>query len=170
MVLVWITGFSGAGKTTVSKNLIDSLKKDRGITPLLLDGDELREALSVTGAYTKEDRLKLAYTYAKLGNLFYRQGFFVIVSTISMFEEVRQWNRKNNIDYLEVYLKVSGDERVRRDPKGLYASKVGDMAALEAGYEEPQNSDLLFDGDDGLSPEQIACEIVSFLNLSKRKS
>ena len=74
-----------------------------------------------------------------------------------MFEEVRQWNRNNIQNYLEVYLKVSEEIRKQRNPKNLYGTGGrDDMVSVNLqGYEEPQNPDLVFEDADGLSADQI---------------
>jgi adenylylsulfate kinase len=79
--VIWITGLSGAGKTTLAQALLPMLPQPR----LLLDGDAVREALALlAGGYAREDRLKLALTYARLAKLAADQGVAVICATISM--------------------------------------------------------------------------------------
>lgn len=118
--VIWITGFSGAGKTTLARALVPHL----GPRVILLDGDELREALDTAhSGFERDQRQRLAFTYARLTRLLARQGFTVVVATISLFHSLHEWNRANLPDYLEVYLDVPEEERVRRDPKGLYAAR-----------------------------------------------
>ncbi|MBV8601217.1 MAG: adenylyl-sulfate kinase, partial [Candidatus Eremiobacteraeota bacterium] len=88
----WITGFSGAGKSTLARALAERLRAD-GETPILLDGDELRSVLGKEDAYTATERAELAMSYGRLCKLLSDQGFTVICATISMFHEVRDWNR-----------------------------------------------------------------------------
>ena len=166
--LVWITGLSGSGKTTISKLLQKKLKINK-INALLLDGDEIREAMNYTQNYSWEDRKKIAFNYAKLAKLFSDQGFYVIVSTISMFEEVRRWNRQNNSNYLEIYLNISKQERERRDPKKLYLSNQ-DLVDINHSYEEPQNPDMVFDSEQNLSSEEIVEKIYQLLQLVKKET
>jgi adenylylsulfate kinase len=159
MAIIWITGFSGSGKTTVAKRLQKELKNNC-ILSVLLDGDELRGALDLTKQYSYEERKKIAYKYANLSKLISDQGIIVIVATISMFEEVRQWNRNANSNYIEIYLKTSKEERLKRDSKKLYASQALDMASENSVYEEPQNPDLVFDHIHQLSTECIVERIL----------
>ncbi|MDX1838009.1 adenylyl-sulfate kinase [Legionella taurinensis] len=154
MALIWITGFSGAGKTTVAKILQEKMTA-AGSHAVLLDGDELRKALGYTQQYSRDERKQIAFKYAHLASLIAKQGIDVIVATISMFEEVRTWNRQNNASYFEVYIKVSEQERRARDPKKLYASGQ-DLVSEQSLYEEPQNPDVTFDEERKLSPEDMA--------------
>lgn len=159
--IIWITGFSGAGKTTVAKILQKKLQQEN-ISTVLLDGDELRESLGFVTHYSYEERKELSYKYAKLAKLISGQGVVVIVATISMFEEVRLWNRNNsNSKYIEVYLKVSKKERRRRDPKKLYLSQKISMVPESDVYEEPKNSDLVFGEEYSL--EEIVIKIRNYL-------
>lgn len=143
--VIWITGLSGAGKTTLARALLPHLPG-----ALLLDGDELRKALNVAdSAFDAFSRKKLALTYARLAGLLARQGTTVIVATISLFHEVHAWNREHLPNYLEVFLDVSEEERRRRDPKGLYAGqqagRVKDMAGADTRVELPLAPHLRLD-------------------------
>lgn len=153
-VVCWITGFSGSGKTTLAQQLIFDLQDKK---PLLLDGDVLREILG-NQCYDRESRLGLAHSYAKLAQYLSDQGFVVVVATISMFEEVREWNRNNIKNYYEVYLKVSEDLRKSKDVKGLFARKEVMVGSFY--YEEPQKSDFTFENWE-TSPVQMSLKIMN---------
>jgi adenylylsulfate kinase len=84
-VVVWITGFSGAGKTTLAHAVRKRLSS-AGIHPLLLDGDEVRAVLGAESGVFHEERKRLARIYSRLARLLSDQGFLVIVATISMFK------------------------------------------------------------------------------------
>ena len=155
-VVIWVTGLSGSGKTTLSRNLI-SLLKNEGKKFILLDGDELREILSaglVSSAqgYDKESRKNIAKIYSNLARNLASQGFNVVVSTISMFDEVREFNAKNITNYFEVYLEVSDDELRRRNSKGLY----GDPLMVKEGcdYELPKSPEYVIRYDEKISINQ----------------
>ena len=142
--LVWITGLSGAGKTTLANTLKKNMLSE-GHKPILLDGDMLREILGLKyKGYSLEDRKKLSFCYARLANLLVNQGFFVIVATISMFESVRNWNRENNCKYCEVYLKVNRQTRISRDSKKIYELNT-ELVEIEKGFDEPKKPDIIFD-------------------------
>ena len=98
--LYWITGLSGSGKTTIAEVLYKHIKLKYTNT-IFLDGDILREVLGCKDtSYEKESRKKLAMQYSRLSKLFTDQGINVIFATISMFDEVRVWNRGNISKYI----------------------------------------------------------------------
>jgi len=160
--LYWVTGFSGAGKTTIGFELYKIVKMNND-TSLFLDGDKLREVFGNDLGYTREDRLKSAMRYARLCELLTSQGMDVICCTVSMFNDVRIWNRTHIKDYVEVYLKVSSDVLRKRDQKGLYSGQqqgiASDVAGVDLMVEEPQNPDIIIENNGTLSVEMAAAMI-----------
>lgn len=141
--VIWITGLSGAGKTTLAGAVAGALPGS-----ILLDGDTMRSVLGSQSAdYDVEGRKRLAFTYARLANMLASQGFTVIVATISLFHEVHAWNRANMPAYMEVFLDVPASVRESRDPKGLYAGAkkgcVKNMAGGGVSVEFPLQPDLV---------------------------
>jgi len=145
--VLWITGLSGAGKSTIALKIRDMLI-NKNITPIILDGDAIREAIADPHwLYDNASRLAGSYRYARLAIMLAQQGHFVIIPTISMFHEVHRWNRKNINNYCEVYLKCSEEVRKKRDPKMLYQQHntglTQQMSGLDVKVEEPLNPDIL---------------------------
>ena len=141
--VIWITGLSGAGKTTLARALLKRMPE-----AILLDGDELREALGTPNSgFDVESRKKLALTYARLAGLLASQGKTVIVATISLFHEVHAWNRAHLSGYFEVFLDIPQEVCRRRDPKGLYAAertgKAGKMIGSAMDAEFPKQPHLI---------------------------
>ena len=127
--VIWITGLSGAGKTTLGKALQGALPGS-----VLLDGDALRDVLGVASSgFDRENRLGLALTYARFAKLVAEQGLTVIVATISLFHEIHTWNRGNLPGYVEVFLDIPLEICRERDPKGLYAGQKLETAPQMAG-------------------------------------
>jgi adenylylsulfate kinase-like enzyme len=118
--VIWVTGLAEAGKSTVARELVSQLWK-RGQQPIMLDGNEVREALDMTSSYDREGRIRAAMTYARLGRMLARKGHLVVIATISLFHDVQEWNRRNQPGYVEVLLEVPLKELKRRDTKGLYS-------------------------------------------------
>jgi len=158
----WITGLSGAGKTTVATALIARLQ-ERGLSPVLLDGDRLRAVIAPDAGYDAETRKRLAAVYGRLCAELSAQGAVVVCATISMFHEIRDWNRANIPGYREIYLRVSPDRLAGRDPKGLYRAARTDaldnMVGLDQAQEEPRNPDLLIENDKDTGVEPVVARI-----------
>jgi adenylylsulfate kinase-like enzyme len=173
--VIWITGLSGAGKTTLAKELIQRIQK-RGSNPILLDGDVLRNLLkvpeNVLDSHSRKVRLDLALKYAQMCRLLSDQGFIVVIATISMFDELYAWNRENITNYFEVYLKVPLDELRRRDPKSIYQRyKNGELinvAGLDLSVDSPQTPHLTLDFETQptiwQSPTDLADHLMAALN------
>lgn len=165
-MLIWITGLSGAGKTSLSVATASKLR-DINTTPILLDGDEMRGVFGDKWGYTFSERQELAYVYARNCKMLSDQGFIVICATVAMFDDVRHWNRENNENYLEVFLDVPFDELVRRDQKGLYtkyrnASESNDELPFDK-YQLPTNPDIRAVNVGLNALEETANDIVTYV-------
>ena len=150
-VLYWITGLSGAGKTTVGNRLYYEIKKFQS-NVVILDGDILKNILSPNPGYTYEDRKVRAYQYARLCKSLTDQGIVVICCTIAMFEEVRAWNRANNKKYVEIYIDTPKDVLVKRNQKGLYSDYIQghviNVVGEDVDVDLPKKSDLVIVNDE----------------------
>ena len=151
----WITGLSGAGKSTVAALLARRLRA-HGRPVLQLDGDILRDIFSPAAGHDAEDRLRLARAYGRLCREVAAQGIDVVCATISMFHAVRQWNRDHIPGYREIYLKVPLSELERRDSKGLYKGAreggANNVVGVDLQAELPEAPDLTVENH-GISPE-----------------
>ncbi len=157
--LYWITGLSGAGKTTVGTLLYDKIRQTKD-NVVILDGDTLREVFGGDLGYTEKDRRNSAGRNSRICRMLTEQGIDVVCCTISMFDEVREWNRKNIEKYREIYLKVSDEVLKQRNQKGLYEASQNKLVGFGVKMEEPKNPDMVFVNDGGLSPEEIAQKIL----------
>jgi len=142
----WLTGLSDSGKSTICKKLVDYLRK-RGKSVILLDGDEIRAVVGAVKAHTREDRMALALRYSRLCKLLSDQGFDVAIATISLFDEVHNWNRENLPGYCEIFLDVPLDELRRRDTKGIYErfdrKEINNVAGIDLQVDFPKNPDVV---------------------------
>jgi adenylylsulfate kinase-like enzyme len=150
----WITGLSGAGKTTIGKLLYNKLKGKKN-NVVFLDGDLLREVFGNDLGYSKNERYISAMRNARLCKLFSDQGIDVVCATISMFNIVRAWNRENIMQYKEIYLKVSLDVLSKRNQKGLYYTEADHLVGLGVEMEEPENPDVLVENNGILTPLEV---------------
>lgn len=153
----WITGLSGAGKTTIGKLFYLKLKHDFSNT-VFLDGDILREVFGSDLGYTESERRKCAMRYSRLCDMLQKQGLNVVCCTISMFDAVREWNREHISNYKEIYIKVSVDTLFKRDQKGLYSGntseKEKEVTGIQIPFEEPQSPDLVLENNGDRTPEE----------------
>jgi adenylylsulfate kinase-like enzyme len=144
----WITGLSGAGKTTVGRELWARLRA-AGRPVTFLDGDALRAVIAEDLGYSADNRRRSAMRNARLCRLLAEQGTDVVCATISLFHEVQRWNRENVPGYREIYLRVPIDELRRRDSKGIYAEAqrgdARDVVGLDVPAEVPEAPDLILD-------------------------
>jgi adenylylsulfate kinase len=143
--VVWLTGLSGSGKTTIGRSLQTQLR-DLGLRVELLDGDEVRKQLSPDLGFTKADRETHARRVVYLSKLLARNGIITLVSLIAPYRAFRDYARKEIGDYVEVYVKTSLETCIKRDPKGLYRKalngEISDMTGLQDPYEVPLNPEL----------------------------
>lgn len=167
-MVIWITGYPGAGKTTVGTALYHTLKKKRS-NVVLLDGDVLREAICEDQGYSLEDRKKIAMKYARLCKVLSDQGLIVICCTISMFEQVWQWNREHIINYFEIYLRTTFNILRKRDKKHLYSKfelgKENQIIGLDLQVTEPIQSNLILDNSGDLSISDCIVKIMATCGL-----
>lgn len=159
----WITGLSGAGKTTIGKLFYEKLKATHPNT-VFFDGDTLRKVFGDDLGYTKEERRKCAMRYSRLCAMLQAQDMNVICCTISMFDSVREWNRDNIQSYKEIYVKVSMDTLHFRDQKGLYSGVTGEkqkeVVGIHLEIEEPKHPDLVLYNNGEKTPEEQVEEIL----------
>ena len=154
----WITGLSGAGKTSIGKLLYEKMKPKYPNT-VFLDGDVLREVFGNDLGYTREERIKCAMRYARLCKMLQEQEMNVICCTISMFDDIRDWNRQNIENYREIYVRVSMEVFMQRYQKGLYKGDKH-VAGILGDIEEPKNPDMVLDNEGDVDLSELVDNIV----------
>ena len=167
--VLWITGMSGAGKTTVGKIITETLK-DTGAHVFWLDGDEMRKILGDKWGYTKQDRIDLAHVYSRIAKKMAENGTIVICSVVALFNEVHDWNRKNIQNYTEVFLRVPISVLAERDTKGHYKKFLGKddpESVILSAYEMPKSPDILIDNFGVVQANETAHRILEKFLFSR---
>lgn len=165
-ILYWITGLSGAGKTTIGNRLYYQLKAQNNNT-VILDGDILKKIAGKDLGYGREERLERAYRYCSLCKLLTDQGINVIICTIAMFDEIRDWNRNHIENYVEIFLDVDMEVLKLRNRKGLYSHKGGNIAGVDVAIEYPKSPDIVIKNDGSVSLKRSVQEILDYQVIPK---
>lgn len=150
-MIIWITGLSGAGKTTLAQHVTEALKH-RGAPVVLLDGDALRWVVQDPAVgHDRASRLTNAYRIARMAKLLEEQGLTVVVATMSLFHEIHAWNRQEFREYLEVWLEVDSTTLRKRDPRGLYTrfeqGTQSNVVGLDLPCEKPRAPHLVLNNN-----------------------
>lgn len=137
--VIWLCGLAGSGKSTLAMALNERLRA-KFDNVIYLDGDESREIFGHF-SYDKNGRIDMAIKRSKLANFLSKQGQIVIVSTISLFNEVYEFNRATLQNYFEVFVECEFDELKRRDQKGLYtkalSGEIANVVGVDIAYDTP---------------------------------
>lgn len=164
--VVWITGLSGAGKSTIAGLLRDELLL-RGIRPVWIDGNRFRALLPWNFGFSPRERLNVALYYSQLSQELAEQGQLVICSTISLFADIHSRNRAHIPNYFEVLLRASAGELTRRDTRNIYkgTSNTEPVVGVTCRADFPQSPHLVVDNEPPVSPDQT-CEQIKIALLN----
>ncbi len=145
-VILWLTGLSGAGKTTIARGIECELKA-RNCLVEVLDGDEIRSHISKELGFSKEDREINIRRIGFVANLLSRNGIVAIVAAISPYRAIRDEIRMNTENFIEVYVDAPLEVCEARDVKGLYAKarsdKIKNFTGIQDPYEAPINPEII---------------------------
>tara|TARA_B110000003_G_scaffold276186_1_gene321380 strand:+ start:11555 stop:12073 length:519 start_codon:yes stop_codon:yes gene_type:complete len=139
--LFWITGFSGSGKTQIAKKIHSKIKKNYGPT-ILFSGDDIRKIFNLKG-YTYKDRFEVVMKYCKLAKLITNQNINVIFAVVGMMHSVRNWNRKNIKNYIEIYIKSDLKKIIKKGKKRIYHQNKENIIGLDIKPEYPKKPDIV---------------------------
>ena len=151
-VVLWFTGLSGSGKSTIANEVSYKLHSMKKLS-YVLDGDNVRHGLNKDLGFSPEDRNENIRRISEVANLFADAGLIAITAFISPYRKYRNFCRElvGNGRFVEIYTKASLETCEKRDPKGMYkkarAGEIKDFTGIDAPYEEPENPELVVDTD-----------------------
>ena len=145
-IVIWFTGLSGSGKSTIANKLDIELNK-RGLKTYILDGDNVRMGLNKDLGFSPESRKENIRRISEVAKLFADSGTIVMTAFISPYREDRDSARGViGLDYVEVFVNTPIEECIKRDPKGLYkkaiAGEIKGFTGIDAPYEEPLSPEI----------------------------
>lgn len=149
-IMIWFTGLSGSGKSTVAMGIERELHA-QGILCRILDGDNVRAGINNNLGFSAEDRIENIRRIAEIGKLFVQTGVVTLACFVSPTNDIRQMAREivGKEDFLEVYISTPIEECERRDVKGLYArarkGEVKNFTGISAPFEAPVSADIEID-------------------------
>ena len=149
-IMIWFTGLSGSGKSTVAMGVERELHA-QGILCRILDGDNVRAGINNNLGFSAEDRIENIRRIAEIGKLFVQTGVVTLACFVSPTNDIRQMAREivGKEDFLEVYISTPIEECERRDVKGLYArarkGEVKNFTGISAPFEAPVSPDIAID-------------------------
>ena len=150
--VIWFTGLSGSGKSTVA-NATEKVLHDMGLQTYILDGDNVRMGLTKDLGFSHGDRTENIRRIAEVANLFADSGSIILTAFISPYRDDRDNAREiiGNEDFIEVFVSADLSVCEERDPKGLYkkarAGEIKGFTGIDAPYEEPINPELVVETD-----------------------
>ncbi len=156
----WITGLAGAGKTTIGNALYLQLREVMD-SVIILDGDILKQIVGSSVGYSYEERKLRAQSYSNLCRVLSEQGITVVICTIAMFDDIREWNRNNISNYIEIFLDVKMEILRERNKKNLYVHS-NSVAGVDVVAELPKNPDITIENDGNISVDSIVEQILAF--------
>ena len=164
--VIWLTGLSGSGKSTIA-NALEKKLFSLGMHAYVLDGDNMRLGLNKDLGFTREDRAENVRRVSEVAHNIYDAGLITIVALVSPYAEDRAQARAlfPESDFAEVWVKTPAEVCAERDPKGLYkkaaAGELPNLTGIGQGYEAPEGADLILDGTQGLDEnlERILAEL-----------
>jgi len=164
---IWLTGISGAGKTTIALRLVEELRKD-GHAVELLDGDEVRKAFGAHLGFSKEDRDEHIRRIGYLAKLLSRNGVIVVVAAISPYREVRNEVKGSMENFIEVFVNAPLEVCEARDVKGLYkrarSGELLNFTGVSDPYESPLAPDVEVRTDIAEVEACVALILESFIS------
>lgn len=164
--LIWITGLSGSGKTTIGKAVYLNLKRLHN-NIVFLDGDSFREILGNDLGHGIEDRLENAKRISRMCQFLVSQDITVVCATMSLYKEIHKLNRDNIKNYFEIFIECAIDELIKRDQKGLYSraikKEVKNVVGIDLPFDKPEDCELTIDNSKAENLEEKVKKIIKLI-------
>lgn len=162
-ILFWVTGLSGSGKTTISRKIKKYIEQNYGPT-LLISGDDIRNIFNFK-EFTSEERRKLVLKYCKLSKFITDQNINLIFAVVGLMDEVRDWNKKNIKNYIEVFIKTDLEKIINNKKKKIYHKKnIGDIVGLDIKPEFPKKPDIIIHNDFKKKINSLSKDLIKKIN------
>jgi len=165
--IIWMTGLSASGKSTIA-SILEKMLLEKGRAAYRLDGDNIRHGLNRNLGFSAEDRAENIRRIGEVAKLFVDAGLFAITSFISPYRSDREAVRAGVEpgDFIEVFVKVSVEAAEKRDPKGLYkkarAGQIKGFTGIDDPYEAPERPEIVVDTEQ-MGPVESAARILAYL-------
>lgn len=165
--LLWFTGLSASGKSTIA-HALDRKLHLTGIHSYVLDGDNIRHGLNKDIGLSPEDRKENIRRVSEVSKLFIDAGLIVLAAFIAPYRDDRQRARNflKEGQFIEVFVKCQFEECERRDPKGIYKKaregKITNLTGLAAPYEEPENPEIILETDK-ITIDECVSKLIHYL-------
>lgn len=162
-LVVWFTGLSGSGKSTIAVE-VEKMLAEAGKAVYLLDGDNIRTGINSDLGFADEDRNENIRRISEIAALFRDAGIITLVSFISPFREMRAFARERagEGNFIEVYVSTSLETCQKRDPKGLYKKQIGNFTGISSPYEPPEHAEIVLDTEN-YSAIECAKQVVDYI-------
>lgn len=165
--LLWFTGLSGSGKSTIA-NVVEQKLHQMGVKTFTLDGDNIRKGINKDLTFSPEDRTENIRRIAEVANLMVNAGLVTLAAFVSPYKKDRASIRSivKDVNFVEIYINTSVEECERRDVKGLYkkarAGEIKNMTGISAPYEAPENPEIEINTEEE-SVDAAAQRIIDFI-------
>ena len=157
-IVFWITGLSGAGKTSLANGIKKEIRKKFGPT-LVINGDDLRKIFKLN-KYDKSSRLKYTEQYSQFLKFITNQGVNVIFTVVGLFDKIRTWNRKNINNYVEIFIRTSVSKIKKKRKKRIYLKKTNEIVGIQIKPEFPKRPDIIINNDFKKSIRQLSAVLI----------
>ena len=170
--LLWFTGLSGSGKSTIA-NKVEKRLHDMAVKTYSLDGDNIRKGINSDLSFSPEDRSENIRRIAEVANLFVDAGIVTLAAFVSPYKKDRNYIKSTvkDVNFVEIFVNTSVEECERRDVKGLYkkarAGEIKNMTGISAPYEAPEHPDIEIKTEE-TSIDDAVEQIVNFIKPKLR--